>query len=250
MRPPIDYHGEMDRVDPRLVDAALEGRETGEPALDRAAQLVADLRRVLLEEPLPEAAAGHLEAMSAAAGDEARGSTPVLSRRRAARRRRLASMPLAAVLVLGAGLAWGAVTHPHQASDVAEEAVAAAQERANGGAETEDAETEDEGTEGATHGQEVSEVAQDDSLQGCEKGMAVSDVASSKGNKQGPKQDPCSKGDENGARGQEASAKGKQTAEDAKAKAKGTGGGPPQDDGPPEEVGPPEGAGTQGKGKS
>ncbi|MGH2676110.1 MAG: hypothetical protein ACRDKA_11115 [Actinomycetota bacterium] len=243
----------MDRVDPRLVDAALEGRETGEPALDRAAQLVADLRRVLLEEPLPEAAAGHLEAMSAAAGDEARGSTPVLSRRRAARRRRLASMPLAAVLVLGAGLAWGAVTLPDQASDVAEEAVAAAQERANGGAETEDAETEDEGTEGATHGQEVSEVAQDDSLQGCEKGMAVSEVASSKGNKQGPKQDPCAKGDQAGgegqARGQEASAKGKQTAEDAKAKGTG-GGGPPEDAGSPQEAGPPEGAGTQGKGKS
>jgi len=66
MRHPSDYRDEMDRLDPRLVDAALAGRETGEPALDRAAQLVADLRRALLEEPGPEAA-GHLAAMAAAA---------------------------------------------------------------------------------------------------------------------------------------------------------------------------------------
>jgi hypothetical protein len=232
MGPQGDYQDEMDRVDPRLIDAALRGRETGEPALDRAALLVADLRRVLLEGSLPEAA-GHLEAMAVAARDEARGSTPVLSTRRAARRRRLASMPLAAALVLGTGLAWGAGSLPEPASDRAEEAVAAAQERRDG--ETDGTEV----SEGVTHGEEVSAVARDDSLQGCEKGMAVSEVASSKGNRQGPGHDPCAKGQEGKARGKDASAKGKQTSGDAKAKSKAkakaeVGGGPPEGAGPPE----------------
>lgn len=239
MGPQDDYQGEMDRVDPRLIEAALQGRETGEPALDRAALLVADLRRVLIEETPPEAA-GHLEAMAVAARDEVRGSAPVLSNRRAARRRRLASMPLAAALVLGTGLAWGAGTLPEPASDRAEEAVAAAQERRDAGSESDGTEV----TEGATHGEEVSAVAKDDSLQGCEKGMAVSEVASSKGNRQGPGHDPCTKGQEGMARGQEASAKGKQTAQDAKAKArsKAEGVGRPESAGPPEGAGPPENA--------
>jgi hypothetical protein len=251
MRPEGDYQGEMDRVDPRLIDAALRGRETGEPALDRAALLVADLRRVLLEGSMPEAA-GHLEAMAAAARDEARGSTPVLSKRRAARRRRLASMPLAAALVLGTGLAWGAGTLPEPASDRAEEAVAAAQERGDAGSEPDGA----EGFEGAAHGEEVSAVAKDDSLQGCEKGRAVSEVASSKGNVQGPGHDPCAKGQEGKARGQDASAKGKQTAEDAKADAQAKAEAkaeaqdkPERGGGPPEGAGPPENAASQGSGK-
>ncbi|MGH2656158.1 MAG: hypothetical protein ACRDIZ_05600 [Actinomycetota bacterium] len=234
----------MDRVDPRLIEAALQGRETGEPALDRAALLVADLRRVLIEETLPEAA-GHLEAMAVAARDEVRGSAPVLSNRRAARRRRLASMPLAAALVLGTGLAWGAGTLPEPASDRAEEAVAAGQERSDAGTEAEEVTEVTEGPEGATHGEEVSAVATDDSLQGCEKGMAVSEVAASKGNKQGPGHDPCAKGDDGKARGQEASAKGKQTAEDARAKSKAKA---QAGSGPPEGAGPPDKAGSQGAG--
>jgi hypothetical protein len=240
MAPPGDYLDEMDRMDPRLIDAALQGRETGEPALDRAALVVADLRRVLLEEPLPEAT-GTLEAMAAAAGDEARGSTPVLSRH--ARGRRLATMPLAAVLVLGAGLAWGAVGLPEQASDTADEAVAAAQQR---GA----TEVGSEVLEDVTHGQEVSAVARDDSLQGCEKGMAVSEVASSKGNKQGPGHDPCAKGAEGKAGAEEASAKGKQIAEEAKAKAQATAGGGASLEGvgKPENAGMPESPGSQGGG--
>lgn len=237
---PSDYGDEMDRVNPRLIDAALQGRETGEPALDRAARVVADLRRVLLEEP-PSEAAGHLDAMVAAAADGARGSS-VLSKRRSARRRRLSTLPLAAALVLGAGLAWGAMGLPDRATETAEEAVGAAQER-------KDAFSKDEGAAGAgaeeTHGDEVSAVAKDDSLQGCEKGMAVSEVASSKGNKQGPGNDPCAKGSEGKAKGQDASARGKQTAEDAKAAAKAKqeakgdatvedhGGGPPEGSGPP-----------------
>jgi hypothetical protein len=227
MRPQGDYQDEMDRVDPRLIDAALQGRETGEPVLDRAALLVADLRRVLLEGSLPEAA-GHLEAMAVAAGEEARGSTSVLSKRRAARRRRMASMPLAAALVLGTGLAWGAGALPDPASERAEEALADAQGAGSqmGGTEA---------LEGATHGQEVSAVAGEDSLQGCEKGRAVSEVASSKGNRQGPGHDPCVRGDEGQAGGQEASVEGKQTAEDAKAKAQDkAAGGPPEGAGPPE----------------
>jgi hypothetical protein len=101
------------------------------------------------------------------------------------------------------------------------------------------------GTEDANHGGEVSAVAKDDSLQGCEKGQAVAEVASSKGNKQGPGHDPCAKGSEPPGQG----AEGKQTAEDAKAAAKAKqdakaaakadstvsdhGGGPPEDAGPP-----------------
>jgi hypothetical protein len=245
MGPQDDYQGEMDRVDPRLIEATLQGRETGEPALDRAALLVADLRRVLIEETPPEAA-GHLEAMAVAARDEVRGSAPVLSNRRAARRRRLASMPLAAALVLGTGLAWGAGTLPEPASDRAEEAVAAAQERSDAGTEAEEVTEVTEGPEGANHGEEVSAVATDDSLQGCRKGMAVSEVAGSKGNKQGPGHDPCLKGEEGKARGQEASAKGQQTADDARAKAQDKGGG---GGGPPEGAGPPENPGSQGAGK-
>jgi hypothetical protein len=230
MGPQGDYQDEMDRVDPRLIEAALRGRETGEPALDRAALLVADLRRVLLEGSLPEAA-GHLEAMAVAARDDARGSTPVLSKRRAARRRRLASMPLAAALVLGTGLAWGAGSLPEPASDRAEEAVAAAQERKNG--ETDGTEASEE----AGQGEDVSAIARDDSLQGCEKGMAVSELAGSKGNSQGPGHDPCTKGQEGKGRGKDASAKGKQTSGDAKDKSKAkaeVGGGPPDGAGPPE----------------
>lgn len=252
---PRDYGDEMDRVDPRPIDAALSGRETGEPALDRAARVVADLRRVLLEEPSPEAATGHLEAMVSAASDGARGSTPVLSERR--RRRRFASLPLAAVLLLGAGLAWGAAGLPEQASDTAEDAVAAAQAR--GGSTPVASPTGD----GVTHGDEVSAVARDDSLQGCEKGRAVSEVAGSKGKAQGPAQDPCARGDEGQSNAEKASAKGKQRSAEAKAEARteattkgetgaasggGRGGGPPDSAEPPESAGPPADPGSQGIG--
>jgi hypothetical protein len=222
---PSDYGDEMDRVDPRLIDAALEGRETGEPALDRAARVVAELRRVLIEEP-PSEAAGHLDAMAAAAAVEARGSS-VLSKRRAARRRRLSSLPLAAALVLGAGLSWGVMGPPERATETAEEAVTTAQDRKDSFSE----EGAVVGNGETNHGQEVSAVAKDDSLQGCEKGKAVSEVASAKGNKQGPGHDPCAKGAEGTAKFQQGSAKGKQIAEDAKAKDHG--GGPPEHAGPP-----------------
>jgi hypothetical protein len=228
MRSSGDYGDEMDREDPRLIESALSGRQTGEPALDRAARVVADLRRVLLEEPSPEAASRHLGAMLSTA--RSRGSS-VLSRRR----RRIASLPLAAVLVLGAGLSWGAV---------------GISERPPG---------EVDGTQGAkpvadtlgqdgAHGEDVSAVAQDDSLQGCEKGQAVSEVASANGSRQGPAVDPCAKGEEGKARVEQASAKGKQTAEEAKAKAKDTakasaGGGPPAGGGPSAAAGPPQHAG-------
>ncbi len=237
----------MDRVDPRLVDAALQGRETGTPALDRAARVVADLRRVLLEEPPPEAVSGHLDAMVSAASVEVRGPTPISSARRA--RRRLASLPLAAVLLLGAGLAWGAIEVPEQASDRASEAIAEAQ-----GDDADLGETT-EGALEAPHGDEVSAVARDDSLRGCEKGQAVSGVASSKGNKQGPGHDPCAKGEGGKARAEERSAKGKQTAGDAREKAEDQAGswiaGPgerPDAAGPPESTGQPPSPGSQGLG--
>jgi hypothetical protein len=239
MRHPGDYRDEMDRLDPRTVDAALEGRETGEPALDRAAKLVADVRHVLLAPPGPETLARHVAAMTAAARSADRGYRPV---RRAGRPRRrgLRGVALAAALVVGAGVA-GAVTLPDQASDPAEEAVAGE----HGGAET-GLEPAGEPAEQSAHGQEVADVAHDDSLQACEKGQAVSDVADSKAdghrNDDPSKDDPCAKGQGgSGGGGEEASAEGKTTAQEAKARDHG----PPETPGSQVEV-----EGSQGRGGS
>jgi hypothetical protein len=228
MRHPDDYRDEMDRLDPRMVDAALEGRETGDPALDRAAELVADVRHVLLAHPGPETMARHVAAMTAAARKGDRGFRPI---RRPGRpgRRGLRGAALAAALVVGAGVA-GAVTLPDRAPDRADQAVTAEQGRAEGGVET--VEPAGEPAPQSAHGQEVADVAHDDSLQGCEKGQAVSDVASS--NADGhrgddpAKADPCARGQSgSGGGGLDASAGGQTTSQEAQA----------GDHGPPESAG-------------
>jgi hypothetical protein len=230
MRRPNDYPDEMDRPDPRMVDTALEGRETGDLALDRAAKLVADVRHVLLAPPGPETVARHVAAMTAAARSEDRWYRPV---RRAGRpgRRSLRGVALAAALVVGAGVA-GAVTLPDRGSDRAGQAVPAPHGRAEGeGQSVEPVEPTGDPAEQSGHGREVADVAHDDSLRGCEKGRAVSDVASSNAEEHGPKQDPCTKGEEVGG-GQEGSAKGKTTSQQAQS----------------EDHRPPETPGSQGEG--
>jgi hypothetical protein len=219
MGSPGDYTDEMDRPDSRLIEAALRGRSTGDPALDRAAQLVADVRYALLEDPGPEVAARHLTAMAVAAR-AAGESGAVQARGRLGGRRRIAGLALAATLILGAGVAT-AITLPDQASDRAEEAVGEASGR--GGAESEPVPIET--SEASAHGQEVSELARDDSLHGCEKGQAVSDLASSNAdghrNDDPERNDPCARGGGSaggGDRGEEASGHGRTTAQEAKAR--------------------------------
>lgn len=229
MRPPDDYEYEMDRLDPRKVDAALEGRETGDPSLDPTAKLVADVRHVLLAPPGPDIQARHVAAMAAAARSADRGFRPVRPRKRPGRRG-LRGLALAAVLLLGAGIA-GAVTVPDQASDRAGEAIAGAHGRAEGQTVQEAGEP----AEQSAHGQEVVDVAQDESLQGCEKGQAVSDVASSNAdgnrNDDPAKDDPCAEGQGGSTGGdEEGPATGQTTSQEATA----------------EDHGPPESPGSQG----
>jgi hypothetical protein len=247
MGSPGDYTDDMDRPDSRLIEAALRGRSTGDPALDRAAQLVADVRLALLEDPGPEVAARHLTAMAVAAraGGES-GAVP--ARGRPGGRRRIAGLALAATLILGAGVAT-AITLPDRASDRAEEAVAEAPGR--GGSESEPVPIET--SEASAHGQEVSELARDDSLPGCEKGQALSDLASSNAdghrNDDPERNDPCAMGQGGGSagggdRGEEASGHGRTTGQEARAKDHGASSDPGRPtDGPGSGQGSPAGGG-------
>jgi hypothetical protein len=222
-----DYVDEMDALSPEEVDAAVSGRVREEPAAARAATLVADLRRALVAEPAPEVARRHLEAMVAAAGGGVgarRLDMPVLTNRR---KRGIGGLALAATLVLGTGLA-AAVTPPGQPpATLPDHAADEAREAVGQGSEVSD--------EASAHGQAVSEVAQDATLEGCQKGLAVAAVASSKAGQSAPElpDAPCGGldededgpgGDDGGdARGEEASAFGKATAEQAKAEGRGVG---------------------------
>jgi hypothetical protein len=162
------------------------------PEDEEAAHLAAAVRRLrtgLLEVPSEELAARHLAAMTAA-----RATTPSLARRRSPTRiltgRRAALVALAAAMTLTGGLAWaGALPTP------AQDAIADAVSHLGL-----DLPSSDERTPAAEHGAEVSEVARDPSLEGCEKGQAVAAVASEKSeeHRQDPaeKQDPCIQGDE------------------------------------------------------
>jgi hypothetical protein len=161
-----DYRDEMDALSSEQVEAVISGRVPREPAAARAATLVEDLRDALREEPSPEVARAHLAAMAAAA--EESGFTR--SRRLtmpAVTRRRIGGLTLAATLVMGGGLA-AAVTQPELPDQASEEAWA------NVGQGPEVA------SEASAHGKAVAAVAQDPTLEGCQKGQAVAEVASSK----------------------------------------------------------------------
>ncbi len=183
MRRADDVSGEMDR------SARLESLLAGEAADEREARLaevLRDLREGLLEPPSEELAARHLAAMSAAAREL---PSPIPLRRRSPMRpataRRIAVVGLAAATLLTGGLAWaGALPTP------AQDAIAGVASHLGL-----DLPSSDDQAPAGEHGAEVSEVARDPSLQGCEKGQAVAAVASepSQAHRQDPARDhdPC-----------------------------------------------------------
>lgn len=208
-----DYRDEMDALSSEQVEAVLSGRVPREPAAARAAALVVDLRQALREDPAPEVARTHLAAVLAAAEESGltrsrRSIMPVLTRRR------MGGLALAATLVLGGGLAAALPPPelPEQAAQEAHEAVGQGPDVA------EDA---------SAHGKAVSELAQDPTLEGCEKGQAVAALASSKAGDHrqdgADRPDPCARegevenGQNGGGRGEEASAFGQGVAEEARA---------------------------------
>jgi hypothetical protein len=189
MGPWSDYPDEMDRLTPEQIEAILAARDVDDPAAARLSSLVRELREELLAEIPPEVAERHLAAMAAETG-----GAPATTRRNAMApftRRRAALLGLAATLILGMGVAT-AVTLPDEASDRAKEVVGDLPIPGPTGTPGEDPDAND-------HGQAVSAVAQGDFPEGCEKGMAVADVAS--GGAVDPAVDPCQQGagDENGA---------------------------------------------------
>jgi uncharacterized membrane protein YgcG len=161
----------MDDLTDGEVEVVLSGAEPIGASAGRAAAALSEIRRALQTEPDPEVAARHLAAMVAAAGvpPESRraqvaGARSLVTRR--ASRRRTAGLALAAALFLGVGIA-AAVTLPDQAPERARTVVPGESNPPEGVL-----------PEASAHGQAVSEVARDPSLTGCEKGMAVSKVAS------------------------------------------------------------------------
>ena len=191
MGPSDDYLGEMDRLSSQDADEVLAGRRSGSGAARVAGAAADRLRQELLVPPAPAVAERHLAAMRAAVSRPGiQGGNPMQRKTR----NRFASLGLAAALVLGAGIA-GALTLPDQAADRAKEQTAdveAPKGLGNQGGNIQSSE----------HGQTVSEIARDDSTEGCEHGRAVSDAASSKseGNKPGDagNPDPCAQGNGGG----------------------------------------------------
>lgn len=198
MRRADDSWGEMHRTSERL-EQVLAGDAPEDEEAARVAAAVRRLRAGLLEAPSEELAARHLAAMVAAA--EAAG--PLAHTRRSPMRiltkRRAAVLALAAAMTLTGGLAWaGALPTP------AQDAIAGL-----AGHLGLDLPSSEDRPPAAEHGAEVSQVAQDPSLQGCEKGQAVAAVASeaSQEHRQDPaeRQDPCVQGDEGPATSSERS---------------------------------------------
>jgi hypothetical protein len=187
-----DYPDEMDRLTPEQIEAILEARDVDDPSVGRLSSLMRDLREELLTEIPGEVAERHLAAMAAETEEE-----PATTRRNAMapfNRKRTVLLSLAAVLILGMGVAT-AVTLPDQASDRAKDVVGALPIPGPTGSVP----PTDPAGEANDHGEAVSDVAQDDSVEGCEKGMAVSEVASSKaGDNQPDGPEPCGTGEDGG----------------------------------------------------
>jgi hypothetical protein len=218
MGPVDDYGDEMDALSPEQVEAVLSGRVPGVPAAARAAALVEDLRGALREEPSPEVTRAHLAAVVAAAEESGltrstRSHPPVVARRR------VGGLAVAATLVIGGGLTAAAIQ-----PELPEEADGGAWESIGPGPEV--AEVAEVAEEVSPHGQAVAAVAQDPTLEGCQKGQAVAALASSKATEHrrddADRPDPCARADRPAGRGngEEASAFGKATAEQAKADGK------------------------------
>jgi hypothetical protein len=205
-----DYQDEMEALSPEEIDAVLGGGTPRDPRAARAAALVTDLRRALREDPAPEVASAHVDAMVAAAGARPGGRSAML----ASTKRRIGGVGLAAALMLGGSLA-AAVTLPPQADDRVRQAVERGSSVSADGSVS---------GEASAHGKAVQAVAQDPGVEGCRKGQAVAEVASSKA--EGPpdevdRPDPCERGQhgepgsEGGSRGAEASAFGRAKATQA-----------------------------------
>jgi hypothetical protein len=200
-----DYHDEMDRLTSDQIEAILTGArpEPEDPGATRLASLVRDLRAELLADVPEGTANAHLASMGATGSGAPADMAERRSEVRVMTRGRLTLLGVAATLALSAGLA-AAVTLPDQASDRAKEVVgnlpAPVSPELGGDPEAND------------HGQAVSQVAQDEALTGCEKGMAVSALASSKAedvrSNSGAGVDPCARGDEDGGRDDGSSAGG------------------------------------------
>lgn len=187
-----DYPDEMDRLTPEQIEAILEARDVDDPSVARLSRVMRELREELLAEIPPEVTERHLAAMAAETG-----GAPATTRRNAMApltRKRTALLGLAATLILGMGVAT-AVTLPDQASDRAKDVVGALPIPGPTGSVP----PTDPAGEANDHGEAVSEVAQDDYFEGCEKGMAVSEVASSKaGDNQPDGPEPCGTGEDGG----------------------------------------------------
>jgi hypothetical protein len=220
-----DYRDEMDALSSEDVEALLSGRVPGGPPAARVATLVADLRDALLEDPAPQVARDHLAVLLA----EAEGSGLTGTRRPLRRtRRRVGGLALAAALVIGGGVA-AAVT---SADDVPGAGARSVPPMAAPAVDATSQEQEamslrqEMASDASAHGRAVSAAAQDATVEGCEKGQAVAEVASGKAseNRQnsGDRPDPCERGQQGGTgggngTGEEASAFGEGIAEDAKA---------------------------------
>jgi hypothetical protein len=188
---PDDYGDEMEKLTSQDADDLLSGGRPKAAPARAATAAVERLRRELLVTPGLEVSRLHLAAMRAAADSESLHAGGSAMRNRA--RKRVAALGLAATLVLGAGIA-AALTLPDQAADQAKENIAGLEVPKggpgnlgeNGGIQSEHA---------SEHGKAVSDLAHDESLEGCEKGREVSELASSKAdnrkNESNGKDDPC-----------------------------------------------------------
>ena len=197
-----DYEDEMAaRLSPDVVEAILSGRplqtEDRIPAEVRSA--LDDVRRTLAEDPSPELTARHLAAMVAASRsaeatarvlDADGGRSPMRNKSPWLRPARVAALGLAACLVLTGGLAFaGALPAPVQDA-LADVSSAVGLDLPEG----------TEVPEEAAHGMAVSAAARSGELSGCELGMAVAEVASSKAEEDPDlPEDACARGEDSGA---------------------------------------------------
>jgi hypothetical protein len=190
-----DYPDEMDSLTPAQLEDILAGREVDDPVASRLSELLRELRDELVSEPRD--AGRQVAAMVEAAGEGSAGFASTRSWSSTVTRKRVTLLGVAAVLALGMGAA-AAVTLPDQASDRAREVVGSLPHPQPTGTGPPSGVPPENAND---HGEAVSGVAQDDSLEGCEKGAAVSAVASSKAadNRQDdpPGPDPCLQGPPN-----------------------------------------------------
>jgi hypothetical protein len=201
MGSPDDYRDEMGRLSSRDAEEVLSGRQPEGVVAEAAMASATRLRKELLIAPSPEVAQRHLAAMRSAATSWSRTDTVVAMRKPI--RRQLASLGLAAALMLGAGIA-GALTLPETASEHLKQKLEDLQppkpDTATGVPSVTNS-AQPEAPNG--HGKTVSDVAHDDATKGCEHGRAVSDLASSKadGHRQNQGENPDSCGPNEGQGG-------------------------------------------------